>query len=78
MDTIADFLHSWKQVERTEVAPSIWLNVIRWHNGDVSFDFSGPYTSREEAVEAYNEEPFDDETNEPCELLDTVEVAWRG
>ena len=76
--SVPSFLHNWKQVERTSAAPSVWLNVIRWAEGNVSFDYNEPYTSREEAVEAFNAEPFDEETGERCELLDTVEVKWRG
>jgi hypothetical protein len=77
--TDEDFLLHWTFVQEVDpTIPSIWINVIRWADGTTSFDHSEPFKSREEAVTAFKAEPYDIDTNEPCELVDTVEVTWRG
>jgi len=57
---------------------STFLNVIRWHDGSVGFDYDGPYETYDDAVQAWASDPFEAETREPCELIRVIEVPYHG
>lgn len=67
------FYNVWEPIR--PIVPSVWMNIIRWHDGTVSFSYESPHYTEADALAAFDAEPFDEDGN-PCELIDTVEVRY--
>jgi hypothetical protein len=77
------FLLDWVFVK--ELEPDVvevpltttWLLVVKFPDGSIDYhaDF---FTTREEALQAFQAEPDCVITGEPCELIDVMEVSYYG